>query len=209
MIRLSLLSVKGGVGKTTVSYYLARELSRRMKVILVVVGSYNVLAKIFGVEDSLIDGGDFYAEKDGVSFLYFAKRPKTVDVEEVAKVYAHYLDDIDLAIVDVPTHLDHVVSLEYEAFYRAVEAKYFALAISTPNPYVLTSTEKYLQTFCQLYNHKSLGVAINLYRGEEIGKHELVIPFNKELFFKGISSETPKEFKEFADKIFNILSSVN
>ncbi|MEW9491377.1 MAG: hypothetical protein TQ35_0004130 [Candidatus Aramenus sulfurataquae] len=57
MIRLSLLSVKRGVGKTTVSYYLARELSRRMKVILVVVGSYNVLAKIFGVEDSLIDWG--------------------------------------------------------------------------------------------------------------------------------------------------------
>ncbi|EWG07123.1 MAG: hypothetical protein ASUL_06378 [Candidatus Aramenus sulfurataquae] len=68
--------------------------------------------------------------------------------------------------MDVPTHLDHVVSLEYVAFYRAVEAKYFALAISIPNPYVLTSTEKYLQTFCQLYDHKSLGVAINLYRGD-------------------------------------------
>jgi cellulose biosynthesis protein BcsQ len=214
VFRLSIVSAKGGVGKSTLSYYLGKEFSESRRVLIVSIDGSRTLNEVFNVNGSLLDGSDFYYEKGNLSFISFSNTWKDVNIEDIEEIYSNYLDT-DIIIVDNPVHLSKDVILEYTVFSRICKSKNYILGISSPQSFVISVTKNFLKEYSTELsaNFNEIGIVINFFRGDKIDEYTaygriFTLPFIKELLYKGFwNIETPKEFKSLSKLILNILEN--
>lgn len=215
MFRLSIVGAKGGVGKSTLSYYLALEFSKSKKVLIVSIDGSRTLSEIFNVNGSLLDNTDFYYEKGNLSFLSFSSIGKDVSIDSIERIYLQYIADKDIVIVDNPVHLGKDVILEYSAFSRIGKTRNYVLGVSSPQSFVITATKNFLKEYSSALssNFNEIGIVINFFKGDKIDEFKayiriFTIPFIKELLYKGFwNIEAPKEFKCLSKTILDILEN--
>jgi len=215
VFRLSIVGAKGGVGKSTLSYYLALEFSKSKKVLIVSIDGSRTLSEIFNVNGSLLDNTDFYYEKGNLSFLSFSHIGKDVSIDSIERIYLQYIADKDIVIVDNPVHLGKDVILEYSAFSRIGKRRNYVLGVSSPQSFVITATKNFLKEYSSALssNFNEIGIVINFFKGDKIDEFKaytriFTIPFIKELLYKGFwNIEAPKEFKCLSKTILDILEN--
>ncbi|MBO5285778.1 MAG: AAA family ATPase [Clostridia bacterium] len=149
---ISIVSGKGGVGKTTVACYLSRALSKLNKRVLVIDGDYslNNLDITFGTDcNPNYDLSDFLQGRcrlkqalisDPVSrdvmILTSDRTPVGANGTEYLKAgLTSFLRVFDYILIDAPAGID-------EGFLRAVDVSNEALVVTTPYPPSLRDADK-------------------------------------------------------------------
>lgn len=152
MIKITISTLKGGSGKTTLSILIANNLAARGQKVLVIdldpnnSSSLYYLSGIKGIEDVIVEKNIFAAltKRDAAANIVATKKDRvdiipsslelssirTIDTKTLSKVLAQVDNDYDYIIIDTaPTYDNHTISALYAAdlIFTPVETIKFCL----------------------------------------------------------------------------------
>jgi len=214
MIRINIVSIKGGVGKSLIAFKLAVKLSRsNKKVVLVDRSLSKSISSISGIRDE-IRKGNYWKDLDGLRAVRF---DYPADESQIIEEYKNLMT-YDVMIVDNPSlPSDEFFDLDLTSWVKASNSyTYNSIVILTPPGELMDQTLKmmlsmndYLKeiikgnlsstmTTVQLF--RPLGIVINEVKNEYqidydkirryLGKPVIIkIPFKKTLFGSPFSDE--------------------
>ncbi|MEM3767733.1 MAG: ParA family protein [Metallosphaera sp.] len=202
--RFSVMSLKGGVGKSTLAYYLAKELSKRYNVLLVDRDYNNTIGKIYGLETGLLnvlgDGveGKFYDNIGKLRVLSLVSfSPSSLpSLGDFARAYSNFLEGVDVIITDNPPGFDEIMAMEFKGYYEVMgEVHCSSVVVTTPGVSLsltlshLNDIGKTLVSWVpQISFARLLALVVNMVKGnlniEIPGINVIQIPFYKELLFR-------------------------
>ncbi|WP_338603363.1 ParA family protein [Sulfolobus tengchongensis] len=188
MERLDIVSVKGGVGKSFIAYFLSKALSTNHKILLVDKDLTSTLSKIYNIKGNLLSfllGNSFssnyfkYVDNLTVINLGCSRKIRIVEPEKLAEAYSNFTD-YDLMIVDnPPIPSDVCLDNELEAYYIYLNEKkidYNAILVLPPNQILLEESIAFMRIFeeymkneltatlgCDLIRFNILSSVINMY----------------------------------------------
>ncbi|MCG3110142.1 Iron-sulfur cluster carrier protein [Metallosphaera sp. J1] len=217
MIRIAVVSPKGGVGKSTISYYLSKILSDKYKVVLVDRDLTATISSIFGIKIGILNyladdiNGEFVYEDRNLKVVSLARfQPSNIPpLEKFYVVYKNILNDADIIITDnSPGGIGEIELMEYKAYYKVTNDKesYF-IPVTTPAlplQRVLIFIQEYKKILKLMVPESSsleiLALVANMVKNQDIevpGIKTIKIPFYKDLLYNGFQNcEPPKELYE-------------
>jgi hypothetical protein len=227
MLRLAIVSPKGGVGKSTIAYYLSKELSKRYRVILVDRDLTATISSIFGIKIGILNyltdnvQGSFVHEEGNLKVISMARyQPTEVpNMDNFYPIYKTLLDGADILITDNPPGgISELEIMEYKAYYKARgEVHSYFVAVSTPG-LVLERTLNFLGESAKILKHmvpelsfvKTIALVINMSK-ESLqglsGINVIAIPFYRDLLYKGFQNcDPPKETHQLVKVIEPLVS---
>lgn len=103
VFRLNILGFKGGSGKSTIVYFLSRELSQRLRVLLIDKTYSGTISSLFGLEDSIFSRSPLNYKKtfDNLTVIN-ATYISNFDESKFRKIYTNYASNYDIIIIDNP-----------------------------------------------------------------------------------------------------------
>ncbi|EZQ10687.1 chromosome partitioning protein ParA [Candidatus Acidianus copahuensis] len=231
MLRFSVIGVKGGVGKSTIAYYLSSELSKSYKVLIVDRDYNSTISRSFGLRNGLVNyvaegvEGDFMTERGNLRILSLSNfQPSRIPTpREISKYYREALRDVDVVVTDnPPTFNDDICNLEMRAYWDILgEFNCSGIPVTTPG-LSLQITLSSLNYFPEVVNRivpnpyiTSPALVINMVREdvkvEGWPEDKIVkIPFNKDILFKGFMNvPPPSEINRLVEKISFLLERKN
>lgn len=225
MIRISVVSSKGGVGKSAIIYFLSLLLAKKYKILIVDLSTSSTLSNLFGLKGNIIDSElDYFSEKDNVSIVSFSTN--TIQTESMRRkrsiVLEKYYDILrgkDIVFVEYPLHLNvELTYFEYSMFKNIIpNSDNYILSISDPIEYIIYSTKNYVNGFLKVINEdqKILGLIINRVQPnirlnmnaiKQIFENLYVIKFYREMLFKGFwNVSVPEDIYPIYTKINELL----
>ncbi|EZQ07090.1 MULTISPECIES: ParA family protein [Acidianus] len=201
-IKIYVVGAKGGCGKSTISYHLALELSKKYNVLLVDLSASRTISLLFGLTGSLIEGNDYYTESENLGILSFSSYLNSkVDKDIIKTRYYEVIDEKDIVIVDSPIHVEPFLYLEQSiSLMRSI-----VLPIAIPNEMIILATLNYVSNY---FSGSVQGpLVVNMAKNPLSGY--FTIPFYKDLLFKGFwLVKTPKEIEKLAEIVIHIKESL-
>lgn len=225
MIRISVVSSKGGVGKSTIIYFLSRLLATEYNILIVDLSSSLTLSNLFGIKGNFIDCEiEYSSEKDKVDILSFSEKCSKINLrgefkDKLLEKYQEAIKGKDIVFVEYPLHFDNILShLEYSMFNEIIRnSRNYVLPISDPVEYLIYSTKNYVNSFLSLIGQKQqmLGLVINRVKDpfnlnlnlfKEIFENVYVIRFYREMLFKGFwNVKIPEDIYPIYNRINELL----
>ncbi|ABP95747.1 hypothetical protein HA72_1592 [Metallosphaera sedula] len=144
MIRIAVIGAKGGVGKSTVVNGIAKVLSARHRVTILDISSSRTLCNIHGIRGSLEDGHDYMIDQGNLKIVSMSSQlSSSFNLSKIKDKYDEIISETDYLIIDYGVHIyDKIVSGEMLAFYGVKSDPTHVIAVSSPQEFVIMSTEK-------------------------------------------------------------------
>ncbi|BDB98802.1 hypothetical protein SACC_18190 [Saccharolobus caldissimus] len=159
MKRIDIVSVKGGVGKSFIAYFLTKKLSENYNVLLLDKDLTSTISKVYNIRGNLVSflsGNSFssdYSKNFGnltIINLGCSERIKRVEATKLAEVYSNFSDH-DFFIVDNPSiPSDICLDKELEAYYTYLNEKrinYNLITVLPSNQVLLDESVAFLKIF--------------------------------------------------------------
>ncbi|MCH1770285.1 MULTISPECIES: ParA family protein [Metallosphaera] len=226
MIRIAVVSPKGGVGKSTIAYYLSKLLSNKYKVVLIDRDLTATISSIFGIKIGLFNyladdiSGEFVYEDHNLKVVSLARfQPSNIpSLEKFYPIYGNILKGADIVITDnSPGGIGEIELMEYKAYYKTVEGSdsYF-IPVTTPALQLdraLAFVEEYRKILKQMIpkitSLEILALVANMVKNQNIevpGIRVIKVPFYRDLLYNGFQNcEPPKELYELVEIVENIM----
>ncbi|MEL9970025.1 MAG: hypothetical protein QXZ65_06460 [Metallosphaera sp.] len=222
MIRLSVIGSKSGIGKSMISYNLARLLSNKYSVTIFDLSSSRTICNVYGIRGNLMDGTDYMAEKGNLKIISASSQfSRSSDIKKMGKVYDDILEETDVFIIDNGVHIyDDEVSNEMILFYEKRNEPTHIIAVSNPQEFVINSTERMIEIYVTLLHNVSDNARavleyfiinmINTKTNFKVNVKPFLgvveIPLYRDLSFNGFwNAEVPKEVALIASKIETLI----
>ncbi len=220
MIRIAVVSPKGGVGKSTIAYYLSNILSNKYKVVLVDRDMTATISSIFGIKIGILNyisdeiNGEFVYENKNLKVVSLARfQPSNIPpLEKFYSIYKHILGGADIVITDnSPGGIGELELMEYKAYYKISDnTKSYFIPVTTPAlplEKALTFIQEYKKILKLMVPESSsleiLALVANMVKNQNMdvpGMAVIKIPFYKDLLYNGFQNcEPPKELNELAE----------
>ncbi|QKQ99246.1 hypothetical protein GWK48_01505 [Metallosphaera tengchongensis] len=223
MIRLAVIGAKGGVGKSTLVYDIARVLSKNYPVTIVDASTSRTISNINEIRGSLQLEHDYLVERGNLKILSLNQYlTPYVNIGKFQDIYNDIISDEEFILVDYGVHIyERAISDELFLFYtftkkiNGVVPTNF-IAVSNSQNFVINSTRKLIEAYISLLMDldescvgKLTHFVINMVRDESNLKVDVKplfgiveIPFYRELSFNGFwNTEVPKEIENIAKDI--------
>jgi len=160
MERIDIASVKGGVGKSFIAYFLSKTLAASHKILLIDKDLTSTLSRVYNIKGNLLS----YLTVGQSSLAYFkevdsgltvvnvgcSRKIKNVEPKKIADIYSDFSDH-DLMIVDNPSiPSDVCLDTELQAYYTYLNEKrldYNLILILPPNQLLLDESLAFMQLF--------------------------------------------------------------
>ncbi|AOL17163.1 ATPase [Sulfolobus sp. A20] len=163
MKRIDIVSVKGGVGKSFIAYFLTRSLSESKKVLLLDKDLTSTISKIYHIRGSLLSyltsnsSQEYYKTLGNLTVLNFGcnHNVKSVEPTKIAEIY-NVFDENDIIIVDNPPVVsDFCFEKEMESYYihNSITKKtdYNFITVLPSHQILLDESVAFLKIFLENY----------------------------------------------------------
>ena len=229
MIRINIVSLKGGVGKSLVAFKLASKLSLTNKVALIDRSLSKTISSFLGIKDRF-GKGNYWKDIDGLRVVRFDyPADKSQIVEEYKKLMSY-----DVIIVDNPPLLSaHFFEFDLTSWIEASNSyTYHSIVVLTPPDEVIEYTLKILLPINEFLKEivkrnfpfsvdsaqlfRLIGIIINEVKTEYQINYEKIrryfrepmiikIPFKTSLLLKGLFGNELKEIDPLVEYIRTLI----
>ncbi|WP_168364285.1 hypothetical protein [Metallosphaera hakonensis] len=215
---------KGGVGKSTIVYGISRLLSERYIVTIVDLSSSRTICNVYGVRGSLMDGHDYIVDQGNLKIIsLYSQLSGNANLAKFKDIYLDLITETDYLILDYGVHLyDKLVSDELIVFYENMSVPTHLIAVSTPQEFIISSTEKMSESYINLVHgikedaqvvleYFVLNMVREKTKFKTLAKPKMgfvEIPFYRDLSFNGFwNANIPKEIVSMANNFEGFLES--
>ncbi len=217
---IEIFGLKGGSGKSFVTYFLSKELSRYKKVLIVDRGYSPTISKLYGIENNLTSyllgkSDKPFTKSDGnITVLNVSCNDEFNKLEnkKVVKAYSTVVenDSYDFIIVDNPNFKDFCYDKHREVWNTFLDEDITkAIAVTSPPLFVIKATKDSLKNAMKMFNMRFIAIVINKDTPEPISSEGLEdiapvyrVPFNKEFMFSSWKIiQTPNEIVKLAKHV--------
>ncbi|ARM76633.1 ParA family protein [Acidianus manzaensis] len=217
MIRILVFSPKGGVGKSSIIYFLSLLFKEKYKVLIVDLSTSMTLSRLFNISGNIIDNDlDYFTEKDHISIVSFYSKNIPKNVKKIYNRYSDILKDKDIILVEYPTILNiPAIQLESTIFKETTNSTNYLLPISDPMNYIIHAVPNYINLIAQNsdLSYSILGLVINRSKEDSFDndiktfyREIFIIKFYREMLFKGFwNTPIPKDIYPIYYKINKLL----
>ncbi|MCY0873429.1 MAG: hypothetical protein OWQ50_06630 [Acidianus infernus] len=220
MIRITFVSPKGGVGKSTIIYYVAKLLSDKFKTLIVDLTDSATLSRLFGVQNNILADNGYFADKGNIGVISFSRisNDETLNLEKITLRYKEVLGDYSLVLVEYPIHFySKSIKTEYMIFNSLLKTKNYLFSVTIPRDIIIKSTLNYTSSLISYLSsiNKDIydkALIINMIKDDETKDitryHSNVfsIKFNYDLIFKGFYNvDPPNDFLQISKFIENLI----
>ncbi|QPG49717.1 ParA family protein [Saccharolobus solfataricus] len=160
MERIDIASVKGGVGKSFIAYFLTRELAKSRRILLIDKDLTSTISRVYNIKGNLLSylvGGIlpsmyFREVENGLTVVNVgcSRKIKNVEPRKIAEIYSGF-SDYDLMIVDNPSiPSDVCLDTELQAYYTFLNEKrldYNLIVVLPSNQFLLDESLAFMQLF--------------------------------------------------------------
>ncbi|BDC17136.1 hypothetical protein [Acidianus sp. HS-5] len=219
MIRVTFASPKGGVGKSTIIYYVAKLLSSNFKLLIVDLTDSATLSRLYRIQNNILSNGGYFADEGNLGVVSFSRisNNDTIDLEKIALKYEEILKNLNLVLVEYPIHFyNKPIRVEYTIFNSIIQAKNYIFSVTIPQDIIIKSTLNYTSSLISYLSNISKDIydealIINMIKDEiknteEYHNNVFKIKFNRDLIFKGFYNMSPPgDFLQISKFIENLI----
>ncbi|PVU74080.1 hypothetical protein DDW13_08930 [Acidianus hospitalis] len=220
MIRITFASPKGGVGKSTIIYYVTKLLSDKFKTLIVDLTDSATLSRFFGIQNNILADDNYFADKGNIGVISFSRisNNDNLNLEKITLKYEEILVDYSLILVEYPIHFySKSIKIEYEIFNSLSKTKNYIFSVTIPQDIIIKSTLNYASSLISYLSsiNKDIydeALIINMIKDTKIKNitnyHNNVfsIKFNYDLIFKGFYNvDPPDDFLQISKFIENLI----
>ncbi|MCY0859770.1 MAG: hypothetical protein OWQ54_05005 [Sulfolobaceae archaeon] len=214
---IEIFGLKGGSGKSFVTYFLSRELSRYKKILIVDRGYSPTIAKLYGIDNNLTSyllgkSDKPFTKSDGnITILNVSCNDEFNKLEnkKVVEAYSNVIknDGYDIVLVDNPNFKDYCYDKHREVWKTFVDEDTIkAIAVTSPPLFVIKATKDALKNAMKLFSMRFIAIVINKDTPQPIASEGLEdiapvfrVSFNKEFMFSSWKIlQTPNEIVKLA-----------
>ncbi len=206
MIRVTFVSPKGGVGKSTIIYYITKLLSTKFKLLIVDLTDSATLSKLYGIQNNILSDEGYFVEEGNVGVISFShiSNNDILDPEKITLKYEEALENSNLVLVEYPMHFyNKSIKVEYMIFNSIAKVKNYIFSVTLPQDIIIKSTLNYTSSLISYLSNINNDIfdealIINMMKDEIKGIREyhnniFKIRFNIDLIFKGFYNINPPE----------------
>ncbi|QGA53611.1 ParA family protein [Sulfolobus sp. E5-1-F] len=167
MERIDIVSVKGGVGKSFIAYFLTKLLATNLRTLLIDKDLTSTISRVYNIRGNLLSYltmdqsyPSYFKEVDSkltVVNLGCSRKIKNVEPRKIAEIYNGF-SDYDLMIVDnPPIPSDVCLDTELQAYYTYLREKrlnYNMILILPPNQILLDESLAFIELFKDYVNNE-------------------------------------------------------
>lgn len=207
MIRITFVSPEGGVGKSTIIYYVTKLLSDKIKTLIVDISDSATLSGLFSVQNNILADEGYFVDMGNVGIVSFSRIFDTnLDLEKITLKYSKILNDYSLVLVEYPVHFYlKSIKMEYMAFNSLFRAKNYIFTVTLPQEIIIKTALNYTSSLIsylsslnsEIYNE---ALIINMIK-DDLGTKDMIryhknvfgIKFDRDLIFKGFYNVSPPD----------------
>ncbi|MCY0859991.1 MAG: ParA family protein [Sulfolobaceae archaeon] len=117
--KLSVIGFKGGSGKSLITYFIAKELSQTLKILLIDKTYSASISSLFKISDSIFSGINYEKTLGNLTVINASYSSDHFSEDKLMEVYRKYGNEYDVILLDNPSYpSDPYLIKEIEVYYK-------------------------------------------------------------------------------------------